>query len=124
MPKGLQNPGHKGFVGAELAYDCRACIDKTGEQFSYPPLGVENALAWRLWNNVSSQLRAVGGMDIAILGLDFTAIEVALNIYRVPLLERPLLFEKIVLIQHEADAQRRVMQQADRARREAEAKMG
>ena len=44
------------------------------------------------------------------------------DVYRVPLLDRPLLFEKVVAIEAEAERHRRQERQADQARRDAEAK--
>ena len=118
----MQYPGHHGFVGPSVAYDCMQCIAGHGEQFKFPPLEQENLEAWSYWQILTGQVRAVGGLDVVILGIDYAAIVAVFDIYRIPLLDRPLLFEKILVIDREAEKHRERQRKVQDAERKVQEK--
>ena len=67
-------------------------------------------------------MRAIGGLDVVILGIDYTAIQTVFDIYRIPLLDRPLRFEKILVIDREAEKHREYQRKVQDAERKVQEK--
>lgn len=97
MPAGRQDAGHPGFVAADRPYDCNACIAFHGEKFSFPPLPDEAQEAWALYMLLQDQQRV--GMDV--IGLDYTVLPVAFDVYEIPAPRRRRVFEQLVTLNHE-----------------------
>lgn len=115
----MQNPNHKGFVAPDRRYDCRQCANRHGDAFGFPPLDDENVDAWQLYLLLDDQV-IVGGFDV--IGLDYQVVPVAFDSYRVPEVDRPLLFEKLIILNSEARTYRRRLKERQEAEKKAEEK--
>lgn len=116
MPRGMQNPKHPGFIAPDQQYSCGQCIAWHGTQYAFPPLESENVLAWDLYMSVQDQQRV--GMDL--IGLDYTVLPFAFELWEVPQDQRRLLFEKIALIDHQVTTRRAEKREQERKRKDME----
>ena len=117
IPQGLQHPEHPGFVDARKPYNCAQCIRWHGDRLGFPDLDPENGEAWGLYNRLQSQVRI--GMDV--VGLDYTVLPVAFDLYQILDAERVEVFEKLMVIDHEAMEERARQRERDKRKREMEA---
>jgi len=116
VPRGMQNPKHPGFVAPDQPYSCGQCIASHATQYAFPPLESENVLAWDLYMSVQDQQRV--GMDL--IGLDYTVLPFAFDLWEVPKDQRRLLFEKLQIANHEVTARRAEKRKEEQKRRENE----
>lgn len=112
VPLGRQRESHPGFVMEDERYDCGQCIAATGLQCNFPPLDPANATAWELYQILAGQQRI--GMDV--IGLDMTAVPVVFDTYDIPHDDRPLLLEKLMLIDAATGRERDRRRERDKAR--------
>lgn len=114
VPRGRQNPAHPGFTAPAEPYDCAQCIRTHAARHGFPPLHPANAEAWDLYMTIQDQQRV--GMDV--LALDHGAIETAFRIYGVPEADRRLLYEKLLVMDHECQRRRQEEREQEARRRE------
>src|SRR6185369_3176410 len=113
--QGMQAPGHPGFTSPTTPYDCTACIRWHGQTVGqFDDLEPANFEAWGLYQKLHGQVRV--GMDI--VGLDWGAIPIAFDLFRVEEEERLPLFEKLLVIDQEAGDHR--SREAERRKRSQE----
>lgn len=117
MARGTQSAQHDGFVAVDQPFDCQQCVAAHAKRFEFPTLPDEAAQAWRLYHLLQDQVRV--GMDV--VGLDYTAIPMVFDLYAVPLEERRMLFEQVVILNH-AQQEHRALERARESSRQAEAK--
>ena len=116
----MQQPGHPGFVAPDRAYDCGQCIGWHAERFDFPTLDdhPEGADALQFYFRVGDQQRAGG---FGLLGLDYTVLPLAFDLYGIPPSERIRLFENLQAINAEVQAWREEQRELDERKREAKA---
>lgn len=107
---------HPGFVEKEAPYSCGKCVSWHADKYKFPRLQPENARAWEMYFRLQDQQRA-GGFDV--LGLDYAILPLAFRLYIVPPEEQRLLFEKIIVVNHEMNAHRSQRRESDRQLAEA-----
>ena len=116
IPRGGQNPQHAGYVAPDRPYDCGKCVAYHARAYGFPELLPENADAWRLYFVLQDQQRV--GMDL--LGLDYTVLPIVFDLEGVPHAARPLLFEKLAVVNHAEQAQRAEKRRQDEQRRSSQ----
>ena len=110
VPRGMQNPQHPGFTARDTAYDCGQCIAWHADRYHFPELDEANAFAWTLYLRVSDQQRV--GMDV--IGLDYSVLPPIFDLYGVAAADRPLLFEKIGLVNNACQEHRQRRREHDK----------
>ena len=112
---------HPGFVAEDQPLDCGKCIQAHAEKFQFPPLEAGNVQAWELYMQFQGQQRV--GFSGAT-GLDANVLRLGFHCYRIPMRDRRLLLQKILLLDHEMTAHYAKKAEMERQRRELEAKAG
>lgn len=119
-PRGLQDPGHPGFVEKNEPYDCGQCIEWHATRYGFPMLDNDsNRDAWQFYQRLQGQQRI--GMDV--IGIDICAVPIVFDVHHVPDEERPVLLDKILSIDRVLMDDRNRKREIEKSKKEAERRL-
>lgn len=96
VPQGRQSSEHPGYVAADVAYDCSACIAWHGDRYRFPTLEPDDQEAWHLMLLLQDQQR----MGMEPIGLDYGVLPAVFALEGIPTERQRRRFHELAQLNH------------------------